>query len=214
MNIASFSEAKTGGTNEDALDLSVHPQDDSLQIVALADGQGGRSGGAKAAQTAVKSAVSLALSASVAQVQSERFWAQLLFDVDQSVCDEPDAGFTTFVGVAVTVTKIIGVSSGDSQALLLTPDGSVELLTSKQKKNPPVGSAVCHPVTFMSPFPAEAKLVVMSDGVYKFVSQETICSTILKQKPRDAIQTILEAAIGKSGTLYDDFSMIILSNNH
>src|SRR5688500_1121892 len=85
------------------LDLELlchHPQNNEIWIIALADGQGGRTGGAEAAQLAVRTAIQTALSAPVQKLLSERFWTQLLLDVDKAVSDNPDAGFTTFVGVA------------------------------------------------------------------------------------------------------------------
>jgi PPM family protein phosphatase len=212
MNVTCFTEAKTGGTNEDALEYSEHPQDNGVGIVALADGQGGRSGGAEAAQTAVKSAVQMALSAPVRQLQSERFWTQLLLNVDKAVGDDPDAGFTTFVGVAVTEQQIVGVSSGDSQAVLISQTGSSVMLTANQRKNPPVGSQMCHPVPFSAPFAACSRLLLMSDGVYKFVPSEMIVSTVAQLSEQDAIQAIRMAAVGKSGTLYDDFSLVVIGN--
>lgn len=212
MKIRSYTEAKTEGTNEDALEYSEHPHDNGVGIVALADGQGGRSGGAEAAQTAVKSAVQMALSASIRQLQSERFWRQLLLDVDKAVADDPDAGFTTFVGAAITEHQIVGVSSGDSQAVLISQTGSSVMLTANQRRNPPVGSQMCHPVPFSVPFPTNSRLLLMSDGVYKFVPSETIFSTIAKLEAKDAIKTIRELAVGRSGTLYDDFTLVIVDH--
>lgn len=212
MKITSFSEAKTEGANEDALKYAMHPLDKSLHVVMLADGQGGRTGGAEAARTAVTSALNLAIAGSVPQMHSERFWRQLLLDVDKAVFGDPDAGFTTFVGAAVSDKLIVGVSSGDSQALLIHRDQSSSMLTAKQKKNPPVGSGMCHPISFSMPFPADSQLVLMSDGVYKFVDSDFLRLTIRVFDPNDAIQKLRERAIGKSGTLYDDFSLILIDH--
>jgi len=212
MNVTCFTEAKSEGVNEDAVESAQHPEESTIWIMALADGQGGRTGGADAAQTAVKRAVQVALSAPVQKLLSGRFWVQLLLDVDKAVSDNPDAGFTTFVGVAITEQTIVGVSSGDSQAVLIRPTGIAVTLTDNQKKNPPVGSQMCHPTLFSAPVPANSRLLLMSDGVYKFVPSETIVSTIAEVEARDAIKTIRDLAVGRSGTLYDDFSVAIIEN--
>jgi PPM family protein phosphatase len=212
MNVTSFSEAKTEGTNEDAVESAQHPQNNAFWIIALADGQGGRTGGAEAAQLAVRTAIQTAFSAPVQKLLSERFWTQLLLDVDKAVGDNPDAGFTTFVGVAITDQQVVGVSSGDSQAVLISPTGTAVTLTANQRKNPPVGSQMCHPTPFSTPFPANSRLLLMSDGVYKFVPSETIFSTVAELEARDAIKTIRDLAVGRSGTLYDDFTLVIANN--
>ena len=212
MNVTSFSESKTDGANEDVVESAQYPLDKAIWILALADGQGGRTGGAEAAQTALKRAVQMALSVPVQKLLSGWFWTQLLLDVDKAVSNSPDAGFTTFVGVAVTEQTIVGVSSGDSQAVLISPTGTAVTLTANQKKNPPVGSQMCHPTPFASPFPANSRLLLMSDGVYKFVPSETIFSKIAELEAKDAIKVIRDLAVGKSGTLYDDFTLVIANN--
>jgi hypothetical protein len=52
----------------------------------------------------------------------------------------------------------------------------------------------------------------MSDGVYKFVPSETIFSTVTELEASDAIKAIRDLAVGRSGTLYDDFSLVIIEN--
>lgn len=212
MNVTSISGAKTEGTNEDVLESAQHPQNNAFSIIALADGQGGRTGGAEAAQMAVGTAIQTAFSAPVQRLLSERFWTQLLLDVDKAVGNNPDAGFTTFVGVAVTEQKVVGVSSGDSQAVLISPTRIAVTLTANQKKNPPVGSQMCHPTPFSAPFPANSRLLVMSDGVYKFVPSEMILSTVAELEAGDAIKAIRDLAVGRSGTLYDDFTLAIVDH--
>lgn len=212
MQFTSFSSPKTGGTNEDAVRCEWHPEGDSALLVALADGQGGRAGGAEAAQTAVATAIAQASAVGGRKLLKERFWRQLVFDVDTAVAQSPEAGFTTFVGLAVSDSRVVGASSGDSQAVLIAEDGASLRLTASQKKNPPVGSGFCDPVPFSAPLADGAKLVVMSDGVYKFTAWGTICSTV-SQLPGDEAAAALQTTVaGKDGTLYDDFSLVIVES--
>ncbi len=209
MIISSHTEPKTGGINEDALECVAHPENG--WIVALADGQGGRAGGAEASQTAVNFAIRIARAVPLKTLCSGRFWTQLLFDVDKAVHDEPEAGFTTFIGAVISPGHgvVVGVSSGDSRAILFHEKGTV-VLTANQKKNPPVGSKVCHPAPFSERISEGSRIMFMSDGVYKYVAAEEISEAVGNLEPEDAIKSLRDKAAGKSGTLYDDFSAVIV----
>src|SRR5262245_6803157 len=135
-----FSEAGGHIENQDAVDLRAHSADDNCCIAALADGQGGRAGAARAAQVACRTTLELATTLSARKLLVAGTWPTLLRSADQGVAADDEAGLTTLVGFCVAGDVCCGASSGDSALLAIQGDGRVEELTGHQHKNPPVGS--------------------------------------------------------------------------
>ena len=68
---------------------------------------------------------------------------------------------------------VAGASSGDSAALLVAGRHATEL-TAGQRKDPPVGSGVATAVPFAVTARGPWRLLVMSDGVWKYVGWDRV----------------------------------------
>jgi PPM family protein phosphatase len=204
----SDSEAEHLGPNEDALYVRHVGLKDDAVLCCLADGQGGQSGGADAAQLAVRELAALAANVPLAQLQREQTWLGFLGLADRKVEAAPEAGFTTLVGVLVTVDSVVGASCGDSAAILVPAAGDARILTERQMKNPPIGSGAANPVSFSARLVAPWKLLVMSDGVWKFCGLGSVMESARNLGGEQLFQTLRSQAAGRSGALPDDFSLI------
>ena len=77
MYVTSFSEAGGHPANEDAFRLESHPLDADCWLCFLADGQGGRAGGAPAAQRACEAALEFALEFPPRKLIDARLWPNI-----------------------------------------------------------------------------------------------------------------------------------------
>jgi serine/threonine protein phosphatase PrpC len=211
MNLVfTYSEAGGHPLNEDAYEVRPHPSDESCSLCALADGQGGRAGGGEAARLACRLALKEADSMSVKSLASTSTWVSLLRPADEAVRDDPAAGFTTLIGLAVSGGRIVGASSGDSAVWLVGTDGRLVDLTARQVKNPPVGSGGAVFVPFTADLPATSVVLVMSDGVWKYVGRDriqTLAGTLRGQTLLESLQQ--QARLPGSGKFQDDFTVIV-----
>ncbi len=135
--VLTFSEVGDHRENEDAFTVLRHPLDPTVLCCFLADGQGGQAGGAPAAQLACRTASEVVSALPVRRLKNQTEWAGVLRKVDSVVAADREAGYSTFVGLCVIGERVIGASSGDSAAILVTESGVVEL-TQHQQKNPSV----------------------------------------------------------------------------
>lgn len=210
MNVLTFSEAGGHPRNEDAFAVWRDPHDRSTIACVVADGQGGRAGGAQAAQLACRLAIEGVGKFSRRQLEAPSEWCELLCEVDGAVRDDDAAGFTTFVGLSVIGGRVVGVSSGDSAALLLTGGRAVEL-TRGQHKNPPVGSGAASTVPFAAALEAPWRLLVMTDGVWKYVGWEQVIEITRRERGEALIAALQTAArLPGSGQFQDDFTVVLL----
>src|SRR5207249_4063791 len=108
VDVTEFTEAGQHVENEDAFGLQQHPQADDCWICALADGQGGRAGGAKAAVLACETIIKSASTANPSDLASASTWASFLQLADETVSRDPTAGFTTLVGFAICQEMLVG----------------------------------------------------------------------------------------------------------
>ncbi|MBN9523862.1 protein phosphatase 2C domain-containing protein [bacterium] len=113
-----FTEAGDHPANEDAFVAAPHPADPACWVVRVADGQGGRGGGARAARLACDTAAAGAFSMRPAELTNAGAWTTILGTADAAVAADPEAGFTTLIGLAATDRELAGASVGDSAALL------------------------------------------------------------------------------------------------
>lgn len=204
-----YTEAGGHPENEDALlarELSAHP---GTWICGLADGQGGQFGGAAAAARAVEAVGETAERQPPRRLEDARTWCALLSSADAAVEEEREAGFTTLVGLCLAPGRVAGASCGDS-ACLLVAGGRAEVLTERQRKNPPVGSGAAYPVPFSARLAGEWKVLVVSDGVWKYVGWDRVAEVVRAHHGEEAIASLREAAIAASGgRLSDDFTVAL-----
>jgi serine/threonine protein phosphatase PrpC len=209
VRVVSFTEAGGRPHNEDAFEVHAHPDDPDCLVCVLADGQGGRAGGARAAQLACQVAAAAALRLSPDALTRSATWATILREADEAVAQASDAGFTTLIGCCVRGDALAGASSGDSAVLLISAGGSQEL-TAQQLKNPPVGSGVAMFVPFAARLTPPWSVLVMSDGVWKYCGWDRIVTEAASQRGQaliDALQA--KARLRGSGRFQDDFTIVV-----
>ena len=198
-----FSEVGGHPENEDAFLVRHSPGEPEGWLVWVADGQGGRTGGAKAARLACDTAETHAGRADD--------WPHMLAEADRAVAADPDAGFTTLLGFAAWGDTLAGASCGDSAVLAVCGSGVITELTRLQFKNPPVGSGEA---TFM-PFEAELvrpwRVLAMTDGVWKYAGWSRIHELAAKLGGEELLAALQSAArMPGNGQFQDDFTAVLV----
>jgi serine/threonine protein phosphatase PrpC len=212
MEMFSFSKAGGHIDNQDAIAEGPHPNDASMRLCAIADGQGGRAGGAEAARLARKTTLERASASSPNQLILPWTWQKIIGAADQSVCDNPDAGFTTLIAFCLTESHVIGASNGDSAAVLFNSNEKPIILTQNQNKNPPVGAGNVMAVGFDSKMVSPWTLLAMTDGVWKYAGMDAVLKIGFEKRGDEIIQELkARAQLNSSGVFQDDFTLVVFS---
>ncbi|MDB6125201.1 MAG: hypothetical protein JWQ71_4194 [Pedosphaera sp.] len=132
---------------------------------------------------------------------------KLLETIDREIEADSTAGETTGVIALISGREIVGASVGDSEAWLISPRGA-ERLTSGQMRKPFLGSGVASPVAFRASF-TEGSLLVGSDGLFKYTSEEKICAAVLEKDLKIAVDSLVRLVGLPSGTLPDDVGIAL-----
>ncbi|MCA9690887.1 MAG: hypothetical protein KC636_14870 [Myxococcales bacterium] len=172
-------------------------------LVALADGVGGRGGGAAAAERVIASLVARA-----PRLDSAAAMVEALAAIDGALFDDRDAGETTAVALCVAGGQIFGASVGDSEAIVLH-GARFDELTCGQRRRPVLGSGQAALRPFVGRL-AEGTLVVASDGLFKYVSLDVVRAACSVGSLRRSAQTLADAGRLRSGALPDDRSFVLL----
>jgi hypothetical protein len=201
------------GENQDALVVLQHPREPQMLLVAIADGQGGQPGGKAASQQACQTIVQAAAECRPMSLRWKGKWKRLLVKTDQTLRADSDAGFTTLIAFAIIGRKLYGAASGDS-ALMAVTASNVLVLTKGQMKNPPVGSGSAIPFGFKCSLSPRWTILAMTDGVWKFSGWDQIREKALElSNPESIIESILKAAAHSTGSLQDDFTLLVLKED-
>ena len=174
-------------------------------VIVVADGVGGRAGGGRAAQMAVER-ISEAATGVTRPLDPER-WRDLLFDVDQALNADADAGETTAVVVAATREGVAGASVGDSEAWLVTAGGHA-VLTSAARRKPYLGYGAAMPVG-IGPVPFEGTLLVATDGLFKYMDAGRIAAAVRGDDLHAAAEAVAETPRNREGSFYDDLAVVL-----
>jgi hypothetical protein len=210
VSALAFSEAGGHPVNEDACAVRQHPAAPNCWLGLLADGQGGRAGGARAAQLACETALALALEYAPERLADAASWAAILGRADAAVCADVAAGYTTLAGLAVAPGAVAGASCGDSAALLVC-GGRARQLTAAQAKGPPVGSGEAPFVPFAARLGGPWAVLAMSDGVWKYAGWAAITQAASSLRGRALLEAVqARARLPGSGRFSDDFSFVLL----
>jgi hypothetical protein len=212
----SFSFSERGGhlTNEDAFAIHPHPLESGCYLGTVADGQGGRAGGAAAAQEVCRAFIELAGRMPLKNLVLPKVLTGILQAIDRAVCDHPQAGFTTLVAFLITDTFLWGTSNGDSAALVANANQPANILTARQMKDPPVGSGAAAFVNFASPLVAPWTVLAMTDGVWKYVGWENILKEIVDRSGEEIIDSLRERArLPRTGQFQDDFTLLVFQQD-
>ena len=213
IRVTSFSEAGGHPENEDAFLVLEHPSGPDGRLGFLADGQGGRAGGAEAARVACRAAAEAALRRPPRELIRPSTWGAILEEADRAVEQHPDAGFTTLLGFSIAGGLLVGASCGDSAILALAGGEPVRDVTEGQVKNPPVGSGSARFVAFSVPLVRPWSVLAMSDGVWKYVGWDPMvraASTFCGETLVTALQGF--ARLPRSGGFPDDFTVVVFED--
>lgn len=210
ISVSSFSEVGDNAHNEDAFVVWHHATDTNVIACFVADGQGGRSGGRRAADLACQTALDKVAMLPLSRLKDRRSWVGLLRELDEAVSHDESAGLTTFVGLCLVGDSVVGASCGDSAALFVTGKGIVEL-TKNQHKNPPIGSGAARPESFEMSCDVTGRLLVMTDGVWKYVGWPVLIEMVQRERGDALIAELQQAArLPGSGRFQDDFTVVLL----
>ncbi|MCA9797755.1 MAG: hypothetical protein KC910_38365, partial [Candidatus Eremiobacteraeota bacterium] len=138
--------------------------------VILADGAGGVAGGEEAAQFFLDFMAG----------RPSPLWDAFV-EVDRRLAADPVCGDTTGIVVNLNEHELSGVSVGDSEAWLVTAE-SIVVLTEYQRRKPLLGSGEAMPIPFQCPR-RPGKLLVASDGLFRYTSQEKIRKALAEANP-------------------------------
>lgn len=175
-------------------------------VLMVADGAGGITHGGAAAD---------------AVVGLVRDRAHELVDVEGCVrlLEEADGlvqatgGETTAVLIVIDEHGIRGASCGDSEAWLISDDGTIDDLTAEQHLKRRVGSGRAAPVGFERPPIKEGTLIVGTDGLYRYATVEAIADVVNSAGgPEDAAEALVELVRPGSGELIDDVGFVVVSS--
>jgi hypothetical protein len=211
--IETFICSEVGGHKEieDAFELRRHAVARASYIGVVADGQGGQRGGGPAARLACAKCIELALTHSPELLLQPTTWSTLLRTVDETIANDPAAGYTTLAAFCLTSHSVCGASSGDSAVVLFDSRSRANTLTERQHKNPPVGSGAAVFVPFAASLQAPWTFLAMTDGVWKYVGWDCVAQASALADGREIIPFLRErAALPATGRLQDDFTMIVL----
>jgi serine/threonine protein phosphatase PrpC len=169
-------------------------------LVVVADGAGGVTGGAEAAQAVVDWFRGL-------EPTGEQDWVHVLRTLDAYLSSGATFGETTAVVVLMTTETIVGASVGDSGAWMLA-SGIWRNLLESQRRKPLLGTGSAVPTGF-GPFPLGERVLLGSDGLFKYVALERIERIAAMSSLESAAHAFVEAARLPSGRLQDDITVVI-----
>jgi len=197
--------------NEDYLLARAHPSIPALSLFFLADGQGGQSNGALAAQTACDTAYRLMAAESRDRLFRASTLTSLLEETDREV--EQTGGFTTLLALVLDLSafQITGASVGDSRIYANPGSGEIDELTGNQRKNPPVGSGSAIFESFERCFSSGSRILMVSDGVWKYAGLPVIQSGFALPEFASVSGHLKSAVLRGCSALPDDFSIISIS---
>jgi hypothetical protein len=214
IRVATHSEVGGHAANEDAFVLRPHPDDPLSYLCAVADGQGGRPGGGPAALRACDTFLNVASQATLAELMALGVWDDILAYVDRAVANDPEAGFTTLVTFCIAGSHLTGASCGDSALVLAEPQQEPLILTSRQCKDPPVGSGGAVFIPFAIRLHAPWTVLAMTDGVWKYAGWDTVFQAARSSAGDEASRSLRQrAALPGTGALQDDFTLVVLQGH-
>jgi serine/threonine protein phosphatase PrpC len=173
-------------------------------IVCVADGSGGMSGAANAAEMFV-SGVKRNVDAGSLKLTDAAAWVALLGTLDAEIARHPFAGETTGIALVVTPTTVVGASAGDSRAWLFADTANE--LTEEQVRTPRLGTGHAIPKPFTAP--AHGTLVVGTDGLFDHASIDDIRAIALASPSPDAADALIGLLRARFQTLPDDVAVVV-----
>jgi hypothetical protein len=210
LTVAHCSEIGCTGENEDAFVVRPHPNDPNCLLCAVADGQGGQLLGGPAARLACQVCIDWASRIPLERLSSPTAWVEIIRQADQAAAGDRTVGKTTLVGMSIKGNRVDGASVGDSAAVILELGQPMRLLTEHQKKDPPVGSGGAVGTGFSCEMVAPWKMLVMTDGVWKYAGWEWVRHAGTLADANEAMDALRAAARPRFGRFQDDFTVVVV----
>ena len=189
-------------------------------VFAVADGAGGVTGGAAAAEAVCRATTDWCHQEKTADDQSLRCQSgisELLARIDRGIADSGTGGLAAAVIINISDDDwISGASVGDCRAWIFDLDGLPAMeLTSGQHRKPLLGEDGAEPVSFEGEL-RNRLLVVATDGLWKYTNLPS-CAAIMKlaiSNPLFPLETLADALIDSTrlptGALQDDVGLAIV----
>jgi PPM family protein phosphatase len=210
INVTTYSEPGGHPVNEDVFIVRRHPSGSDHWLCFLADGQGGRAGGAAAARIACRTAIEAALLQKPRALAKPEVWHAILRQADRVVQEDPEAGFTTLLDFFITGGSLAGASCGDSAVWTLSAGAPAREVTKGQLKNPPVGSGDARFMSFSASLAAPWTVLAMSDGVWKYVGWDRLARAAMTARGEALMEALQDfARLPGSGRFPDDFTVVV-----
>jgi PPM family protein phosphatase len=172
-------------------------------VLVVADGAGGRSGGAEAAARAVEY-----VRQNAHELLDPDACVSLLLRMDQTISRDTTAGETTCI-IAVTADKqVYGASVGDSGAWAIGQSDFTDL-TERQCRKPFLGTGGAWPMPFARDRKPGECLLLATDGLLKYAPSDRIVATCRNHDPAQAARQLIELVRYQSGALPDDVTVIV-----
>ncbi len=180
-------------------------QFDGFAVACLADGAGGTSGAAVAADRWM--AIARDFATASGRPPDGADWCRCLRAADGRIYGQVDAGDTTAVVVTITPSGISGASVGDSGAWLFARDGARDL-TAAQQVRPFLGSGGAAPVPF-AVRDWSGTLLLATDGLWPYAPPERVAEVARTGDPAEALRALIALVRGASGALPDDLGLVL-----
>jgi serine/threonine protein phosphatase PrpC len=174
-------------------------QHEACVVVALADGAGGTSNGARAAEAVVESASTLPPDADLASALED-------LDADASRLGD---GQTTAIVLVIDNHGVRGASVGDSEAWLVDFDQRIKKLTRDQIRKPLLGSGASL-TSVADSWPGDVTLLVASDGLFRFAAVADIARIVVGDDLGRAADELIALVRTSNGALQDDVSIVLV----
>jgi hypothetical protein len=173
---------------------------DNRLVLAVADGAGGISGAAQAADLCMR-----LIRESAQSLNSPAACSDLLQTIDLRVASVSACGETTGLVIVIEPERLFGASVGDSMAWAFSANNRIELTDGQQRK-PFLGSgmAFCRPFLFPR---IDGTIVAGTDGLWKYTSIESIERRILETDSTRLAAELSELVRLRSGAFPDDVAI-------
>jgi PPM family protein phosphatase len=173
------------------------------RAIIVADGAGGVSGGAKAADLLCGSFCALLIGSYV-----PNDWSQWLRGCDHAMVTDVACGLAATVVLSVADDgSLRGASVGDCEAWIFEAGKAIDL-TGSQRRKPMLGSGNSEPVAFYGQLDS-GTLVMGTDGLWKYTRTLSSIGHAVDQSLDDALASMLDGVRLRSGTLQDDVGLAV-----